>query len=140
MTGDTLVSSHQAAKVAKRKYQKATENKNGQHKGYEESGNLDSSDTSGPVLAGLAVPEAVFFCSVEPPSMAYQKKLDDALYCLTREDPSLRVRCDEETGQIILSGKLKSIELQLHCELLYTYVHNYFFGVGSRYLYNFLIS
>lgn len=44
-----------------------------------------------PVLAGILVPEPVFFCSIEPPSLAAQKALDNALSCLTREDPSLMV-------------------------------------------------
>ncbi|XP_061173886.1 ribosome-releasing factor 2, mitochondrial-like [Saccostrea echinata] len=56
------------------------------------------------VLAGLQVPSPVFFCSVEPPSMAYQKDLDLALECLQREDPSLKVEVNQETGQTILSG------------------------------------
>ena len=66
-----------------------------------------------PVLAGMKVPEPVFFCSIEPPSLAYQKKLDTALECLTREDPSLRVHVDENTGETILSGMG-----QLHLEII----------------------
>ncbi|XP_011305891.1 ribosome-releasing factor 2, mitochondrial [Fopius arisanus] len=50
------------------------------------------------------VPDPVFFCSIEPPSMAYQSALDSALQQLEREDPSLRVSVDSETGQTVLSG------------------------------------
>lgn len=50
------------------------------------------------------VPPPVFFCTVEPSSAANQKSLDHALQCLSREDPSLRVSFDRETGQTVLSG------------------------------------
>jgi len=46
----------------------------------------------------------VFYCSIEPPSMAFQKQLDTALANLSREDPSLRITNDAESGQTILSG------------------------------------
>jgi elongation factor G len=36
--------------------------------------------------------------------MAFKKQLDHALECLTKEDPSLRVHYDEDTGETILSG------------------------------------
>lgn len=51
-----------------------------------------------------AIPDPVFFCSIEPPSLVYQKPLEKALKELEREDPSLRVKYSEETGQIVLSG------------------------------------
>jgi len=57
-----------------------------------------------PVLAGMDIPDPVFFCSVEPPSLAYQKALDHALDCLLREDPSLRMSFDSDMGQTILGG------------------------------------
>lgn len=50
------------------------------------------------------IPDPVFFCSIEPPSQAYQSELDTALEQLQREDPSLRVNQNEETGQTILAG------------------------------------
>ncbi|XP_025415341.1 ribosome-releasing factor 2, mitochondrial isoform X2 [Sipha flava] len=52
----------------------------------------------------LLIPDPVFFCSIEPPSQSYQLALDNALSQLHREDPSLRVQYDEETGQTILAG------------------------------------
>lgn len=51
-----------------------------------------------------SVPEPVFFCSIEPPSLTYQKPLENALKELEREDPSLRVTYNTETGQIVLAG------------------------------------
>ena len=53
-------------------------------------------------LAGVQVPDPVFFCSIEPPSMSKQKALEQALANLAREDPSLRVAYNDE--QTVLSG------------------------------------
>ncbi|KAJ8891472.1 hypothetical protein PR048_004000 [Dryococelus australis] len=49
-------------------------------------------------------PAAVFFCSVEPQSQAQQSSLEQALEELQREDPSLCVRHDGDTGQTVLGG------------------------------------
>ena len=56
-------------------------------------------------LPSIDIPEPVFFCSIEPPSMGKQKELERALERLEREDPSLRVKINEDTGQTILSGE-----------------------------------
>lgn len=53
---------------------------------------------------GTKIPEPVFFCSIEPPSMAYQATLDQALNELQREDPSLQVMYNNDTGQTVLGG------------------------------------
>lgn len=50
------------------------------------------------------IPDAVYFCSIEPPSQSYQLELERALAQLQREDPSLRVRYDESTMQTVLGG------------------------------------
>ena len=55
-------------------------------------------------IPSIQVPQPVFFCSIEPPTLSAQKVLDDALQCLSREDPSLKVTFDESTGQTILGG------------------------------------
>ncbi|XP_050664010.1 ribosome-releasing factor 2, mitochondrial [Leptidea sinapis] len=62
---------------------------------------------------GTTVPEPVFLCSIEPPSAAYQNALETALAELQREDPSLRVTADEETGQMVLAGMG-----ELHLEII----------------------
>ncbi|XP_055638035.1 ribosome-releasing factor 2, mitochondrial [Toxorhynchites rutilus septentrionalis] len=59
------------------------------------------------------VPDAVYFCSIEPPSSAYQTALDNALRELQREDPSLRVSYDETTMQTVLGGMGR-----LHLEII----------------------
>jgi elongation factor G len=61
----------------------------------------------------LHIPQPMFFCSIEPESASYQKDLDYALSCLSREDPSLRVSVDDETGQTMLSGMG-----ELHLEII----------------------
>lgn len=50
------------------------------------------------------IPEAVYFCSIEPPSLSYQQPLERALAQLQREDPSFRVHNDETTMQTVLGG------------------------------------
>ena len=65
-------------------------------------------------LAGVQIPDPVFFCSIEPPSMSAQKSLDIALANLAREDPSLRIEVNEDANdQTILSGMG-----ELHLEVL----------------------
>lgn len=44
-----------------------------------------------PVLGGINIHPPVFLCSVESESPSVQRKLDLALECLKREDPSLTV-------------------------------------------------
>ncbi|XP_076235485.1 mitochondrial ribosome recycling factor 2 [Calliopsis andreniformis] len=48
--------------------------------------------------------QPVFFCSIEAPSLSTQAALDTALQQLEREDPSLKVTQDSESGQTILAG------------------------------------
>ncbi|KAF9166481.1 Ribosome-releasing factor 2, mitochondrial [Actinomortierella ambigua] len=66
---------------------------------------LDAHDPrKGMVLSGIKVPSPVFFASVEPMSAADEKPVEEAIKALIREDPSLGVRVDEETGQTLLGG------------------------------------
>ena len=55
-------------------------------------------------LRPIAVPPPVFFTSVEPHSLSEEKRMQDSLALLLREDPSLHVNVDEESGQTLLSG------------------------------------
>ncbi|XP_044747225.1 ribosome-releasing factor 2, mitochondrial [Coccinella septempunctata] len=52
----------------------------------------------------VRIPEPVFFCAIEPESAAYQTALDNALMEMQRQDPSLRVTQNCETGQTVLGG------------------------------------
>lgn len=56
------------------------------------------------VLERMEFPEPVISVAVEPRSQADQEKMGVALGKLAQEDPSFRVRSDEETGQTIISG------------------------------------
>ncbi|WP_018415436.1 elongation factor G [Teredinibacter turnerae] len=56
------------------------------------------------VLERMEFPEPVISVAVEPKSKADQEKMGIALGKLAQEDPSFRVRTDEETGQTIISG------------------------------------
>ena len=63
------------------------------------------SDPKHPVqLESIAVPEPVIHLALEPRTKADQQGLGKALQSMLREDPSLRLRQDEESGQTILSG------------------------------------
>ncbi|XP_014899035.1 ribosome-releasing factor 2, mitochondrial isoform X2 [Poecilia latipinna] len=94
VTGDTIVSSKASAAAAARRAQ--SDGGMGTKRG-------DQADI-GIVLSGVEVPDPVFFCTIEPPTMAKQADLENALNCLQREDPSLKVRVDPDSGQTILCG------------------------------------
>jgi elongation factor G len=55
-------------------------------------------------LRPITVPPPVFFTSVEPHSLSEEKRMQESLALLLREDPSLHVTMDEESGQTLLSG------------------------------------
>ena len=56
------------------------------------------------ILERMEFPEPVISVAVEPKSKADQEKMGIALGKLAQEDPSFRVKTDEETGQTIISG------------------------------------
>ncbi|XP_007941536.1 ribosome-releasing factor 2, mitochondrial [Orycteropus afer afer] len=102
-TGDTIVSSKSSALAAACRAEREGEKK---HRHSHEAQRL--------VLAGVEIPEPVFFCTIEPPSVAKQPDLDHALKCLQREDPSLKVKLDPDSGQTILCGMG-----ELHIEIIH---------------------
>ncbi len=72
------------------------------------------SDVDAPIiLEALEFPEPVIHVAVEPKTKADQDKMGRALYALSEEDPTFRVRSDEETGQTVISGMG-----ELHLEVL----------------------
>ena len=72
------------------------------------------SEVSAPiVLETINVPEPVISISVEPKTRSDQDKMSAALGRLAQEDPTFRVRTDEETGQTVLSGMG-----ELHLEIM----------------------
>jgi len=56
------------------------------------------------VLERMAFPEPVISMAVEPKTKSDQEKMGMALGRLAQEDPSFRVKTDEESGQTIISG------------------------------------
>jgi elongation factor G len=56
------------------------------------------------VLENLVFPEPVIHVAVEPKTKNDQDKMSKALYALSEEDPTFRVRTDEETAQTVISG------------------------------------
>ena len=65
------------------------------------------------VLERMEFPDPVIHVAVEPKTKADQEKMGVALNRLAKEDPSFRVRTDEESGQTIISGMG-----ELHLEIL----------------------
>ena len=65
------------------------------------------------ILERMIFPEPVIHVAVEPKTKADQEKMGLALNRLAQEDPSFRVRTDEETNQTIISGMG-----ELHLEIL----------------------
>jgi elongation factor G len=55
-------------------------------------------------LRPIDIPPAVFFSSIESNSLSEEKNVSNALALLIREDPSLQLSVDEESGQTLLSG------------------------------------
>jgi len=65
------------------------------------------------VLERMVFPEPVIHVAVEPKTKGDQEKMGVALNRLAQEDPSFRMRTDEETGQTIISGMG-----ELHLEII----------------------
>jgi elongation factor G len=61
-------------------------------------------DTKKIILESITFPEPVISIAIEPKSTADQEKMGEALRKLSEEDPTFRVRSDENTGQTIISG------------------------------------
>ena len=56
------------------------------------------------VLEAIAFPEPVISIAMEPKTRDDQNRMGDALQRMSEEDPTFRVRHDEETGQTVISG------------------------------------
>jgi elongation factor G len=61
-------------------------------------------DTKKVILESITFPEPVISIAIEPKSSGDQEKMGEALRKLSEEDPTFRVRSDENTGQTIISG------------------------------------
>ena len=65
------------------------------------------------MLEKIVFPEPVIQIAIEPKTKADQDKLSDALVKLSDEDPTFKIKVDDETGQTLISGMG-----ELHLEIL----------------------
>jgi len=65
------------------------------------------------VLESMRFPEPVIAVAIEPKTKADEEKLSEAMKKLSEEDPTFKVKVDEDTGQTIISGMG-----ELHLEIL----------------------
>lgn len=80
----------------------------------------------------MSVPAPVFALAVEPVSSSKQQALEEALAVMQREDPSLRVDADAESGQLLLRG-VGELHLDIVCDRLRR-VHNVEVETGRAYV------
>src|SRR5215211_8152379 len=70
-------------------------------------------DSAPILLESMEFPDPVIFVAIEPKTKADQDKLGQGLQRLAEEDPTFRVRTDEETGQTLIGGMG-----ELHLEII----------------------
>jgi len=77
------------------------------------TGDTLAADTAPIILESMTFPDPVISVAVEPKTKADQDKLAQGLQRLAEEDPTFRVRSDEETGQTLIAGMG-----ELHLEII----------------------
>ncbi|RCN49936.1 putative translation elongation factor G [Ancylostoma caninum] len=116
MTGDTLLASesvgHQAAhsrhdlknneKVKHDVHRRSAHNVASRETDSDDVGVEVLGDGQNIVLKGIDSPDPVYFCSIEPPTTKFTHEFEKALKEIAVEDPSLRIRFDQETGQTVV--------------------------------------
>ena len=80
---------------------------------YTTTGDTLCNEDNAVILESIEFPEPVISIAIEPKTKADQEKLGLSLAKLASEDPSFRVKTDEETGQTIISGMG-----ELHLEII----------------------
>jgi len=80
---------------------------------YTRTGDTLCSETDPVVMEKITFPEPVIQIAIEPKTKADQDKLSEALAKLSEEDPTFKVKVDDETGQTLISGMG-----ELHLEIL----------------------
>jgi translation elongation factor EF-G len=86
----------------------------------------------GATLDGVSIPAPVFALAVEPVSSSKQQAMEEALAVMQREDPSLRVDADAESGQLLLRG-VGELHLDIICDKLRR-LHNVEVETGRAYV------
>jgi elongation factor G len=77
------------------------------------TGDTICSEGSPVILESIKFPEPVLSVAIEPKTKVDQEKLIDSLIKLSEEDPTFRIKVDDETGQTIMAGMG-----ELHLEVL----------------------
>ena len=80
---------------------------------FTKTGDTLCSETDPVVMEKIVFPEPVIQIAIEPKTKADQDKLSESLVKLADEDPTFRIKVDEETGQTLISGMG-----ELHLEIL----------------------
>ncbi len=80
---------------------------------HTKTGDTLCTETDPIILEKMIFPEPVIQIAIEPKTKADQDKLSDSLVKLSDEDPTFKVKVDEETGQTLISGMG-----ELHLEIL----------------------
>jgi len=80
---------------------------------YTTTGDTLCNEDQAVILESIEFPEPVISIAIEPKTKSDQEKLGLSLQKLASEDPSFRVKTDEETGQTIISGMG-----ELHLEII----------------------
>ena len=80
---------------------------------HTKTGDTLCTETDPIILEKMVFPEPVIQIAIEPKTKADQDKLSDSLVKLSDEDPTFKVKVDEETGQTLISGMG-----ELHLEIL----------------------
>ncbi|KAL7730238.1 hypothetical protein ACLKA6_016507 [Drosophila palustris] len=102
VTGDLLTSSHSSLRNAQKRLLKSRGDTSQKINEDDDAEELDVGQEMFSIEP--QIPDAVYFCSIEPPSISSQTAMENALKQLQREDPSLRVSYDAVTGQTVLGG------------------------------------
>ncbi|XP_013116399.2 ribosome-releasing factor 2, mitochondrial isoform X7 [Stomoxys calcitrans] len=104
VTGDLLVTNTTSLKNAQKRLQKSLNRKKDSSLPENDDDDVEMDLINEIFSLEPQIPDAVYFCSIEPPSVSYQNAMELALKQLQREDPSLRVTFDPITGQTVLGG------------------------------------
>lgn len=80
---------------------------------YTTTGDTLCDDANAVILESMVFPEPVISVAIEPKSRGESEKLGVALQKMAEEDPTFKVRVDEETGQTVISGMG-----ELHLEII----------------------
>ncbi|NLM16246.1 MAG: elongation factor G [Candidatus Riflebacteria bacterium] len=85
------------------------------------TGDTLSDDKNAPLLEKISFPETVISVAIEPSTQADFARLTEVLELLMDEDPTFKVRIDQETGETLISGMG-----ELHLEVLVERILNEF--------------